>query len=192
MRRPARCRLNGVDVRDVDLEDLWSRIGLVPQRPFLFTGTVRSNLTFAAPSATDEQMWQALEVAQAADFVAAMPGGLDAHIDQGGTGVSGGQRQRLSIARAVIRRPDVYLFDESFSALDLATEARLHRALAPITAHAATVLVAQRVSTIKEADQILVLEDGRTVGLGNHDDLLTTCPTYQEIVDSQVRSGSAA
>jgi ATP-binding cassette subfamily B protein len=164
----------------------------VPQKPFLFSGTVASNLRHADPDATDEQLWDALRVAQAADFVAAMPGGLDAEITQGGTNVSGGQRQRLAIARAIVRRPGIYLFDDSFSALDLATDARLRAALAPITADATVLIVAQRVSTIRHADQILVLEDGQEVGLGSHDDLLETCPTYAEIVASQLAQSEAA
>ncbi|MGZ4675881.1 MAG: ABC transporter ATP-binding protein [Acidimicrobiia bacterium] len=184
--------VDGVDVREVDPELLWSRIGLVPQKPFLFSGTVASNLRHANPEATDEQLWAALEVAQARDFVAAMPGGLDARIAQGGSNVSGGQRQRLAIARALVRRPGVYLFDDSFSALDLATDARLRAALAPVVRDAVTVIVAQRVSTIRNADRILVLEDGEIVGLGRHDELLVTCPTYQEIVASQLTAEEAA
>jgi ATP-binding cassette subfamily B protein len=184
--------VDGVDVRDLDPETLWSRIGLIPQKPYLFTGTVASNLRHAHPDATDEELWTALEIAQATDFVAAMPGGLDARIAQGGSNVSGGQRQRLAIARALVRRPGIYLFDDSFSALDLATDARLRAALAPEVRDAVTVIVAQRVSTIKHADQILVIEDGRQVGLGSHDDLLASCPTYQEIVASQLTTEEAA
>jgi ATP-binding cassette, subfamily B, multidrug efflux pump len=178
--------VNGVDVRDVDPEVLWSRIGLVPQKPYLFSGTVRSNLQFAREDATDADLWEALEIAQGADFVRAMPGGLDAPIVQGGGNVSGGQRQRLAIARALVRRPEIYLFDDSFSALDLATDARLRAALAPVTADATVVIVAQRVSTIIDADQILVLEDGHVVGKGTHHELLEDCETYQEIVASQL------
>jgi ATP-binding cassette subfamily B protein len=185
-------RVDGVDVRELDLELLWSRIGLVPQKPFLFSGTVASNLRHADPDATDDDLWAALEVAQATDFVSAMPGGLDAPITQGGTNVSGGQRQRLAIARALVRKPSIYLFDDSFSALDLATDARLRAALVPWTADAAVVIVAQRVSTIANADQILVLEDGVTVGLGTHRELLETCPTYIEIVESQMSAEEAA
>ena len=185
-------RLGGVDVRDASLEDVWSRIGLVPQKPFLFTGTVASNLRYADPEATDDQLWEALRVAQAEDFVRAMDGGLDARIAQGGTNVSGGQRQRLAIARALVRRPDVYLFDDSFSALDVATDARLRAALRPWTADAVVLLVAQRVSTIIGADQIVVLEDGRVVGQGRHEELLETCPTYVEIVESQAVREEAA
>ena len=184
--------IDGVDVRDLDPQHLWSRIGLVPQKPYLFSGTVASNLRYGLQSATDDELWEALTIAQAADFVAAMPGGLDAVIAQGGSNVSGGQRQRLAIARALVRRPDLYLFDDSFSALDLATDARLRAALAPFTRDAAVIVVAQRVSTIAGADQILVLEDGEVVGLGTHDQLRLTCPTYEEIVASQLTSDEAA
>lgn len=180
------------DVREIDQETLWSRVGLVPQKPFLFSGTVATNLRHANPDATDEELWDALTIAQAADFVRAMPGGLDAPISQGGTNVSGGQRQRLAIARAVVRRPGIYLFDDSFSALDLATDARLRAALEPVIADAVTVIVAQRVSTIRHADQILVLEDGATMGIGTHEDLLASCPTYAEIVESQLTAEEAA
>jgi ATP-binding cassette subfamily B protein len=184
--------IGGVDVRDLDLQTLWRGIGLVPQRPYLFTGTVASNLRYGDPDATDDELWEALEIAQARDFVAAMDGGLEARIDQGGTNVSGGQRQRLAIARALVRRPDIFLFDDSFSALDLATDARLRAALVPHTQHAAIVIVAQRVSTIINADQILVLEHGTPVGLGTHRELLVSCPTYQEIVSSQLSGDEAA
>jgi ATP-binding cassette subfamily B protein len=184
--------VDGVDVRDLDPDTLWGRIGLVPQRPYLFSGTVASNLRFADPSASDEQLWAALEIAQATDFVRAMPGGLQATIAQGGSNVSGGQRQRLAIARALVRQPEIYLFDDSFSALDLATDARLRAALAPHTADATVIIVAQRVSTIIHADQILVLEDGEVVGLGTHAELLETCPTYREIVESQMTAEEAA
>jgi len=177
--------LDGVDVRDLAPEALWSRVGIVPQKPYLFSGTVASNLTYGKENATEDEMWAALSVAQAEDFVRAMPGGLDASIAQGGSNVSGGQRQRLAIARALIRQPEIYLFDDSFSALDLATDARLRAALSPNTSNSVVVVVAQRVSTIREADQILVLEGGHCVGLGTHEKLLTDCPTYQEIVDSQ-------
>ena len=184
--------VEGVDVRRLDPDVLWSRIGLVPQKAFLFSGTVASNLRYGKPDATDEEMWQALEIAQARDFVEAMPGGLEAPIAQGGTNVSGGQRQRLAIARAVIRRPAIYLFDDAFSALDLATDARLRAALAPHTTDAAALVVAQRVSTIIDADEILVLEDGEVVGRGTHDELLRDNPTYQEIVASQLTPEEAA
>ncbi|MEN3314355.1 MAG: ATP-binding cassette, subfamily multidrug efflux pump [Acidimicrobiaceae bacterium] len=184
--------VGGVDIRQLDPAILWNRIGLVPQKPYLFSGSVRSNLQYGKPDATDDELWTALQVAQAADFVAAMPRGLDATIEQGGTNVSGGQRQRLAIARALVRRPDIYLFDDSFSALDLATDARLRAALVPHTRDAAVVLVAQRVSTIRNADRIAVVEDGCVVGLGTHDELLASCPTYVEIVDSQRSAQEAA
>jgi ATP-binding cassette subfamily B protein len=185
-------RVGGIDVHDLDPDVLWSTIGLVPQRPYLFSGTVASNLQFGKPDATEEEMWGALEVAQAADFVRAMPGGLDARIEQGGTNVSGGQRQRLSIARALVRRPDIYVFDDSFSALDLATDARLRAALGPYTKDSAVVIVAQRVSTIASADNILVLDDGVVIGRGTHAELIRDCPTYAEIVQSQIGEKSAA
>jgi ATP-binding cassette subfamily B multidrug efflux pump len=180
--------VDGVDVRELDPETLWARIGFVPQKAWLFSGSVASNLRYGKPDATGDEMWTALEIAQAKDFVAAMPGGLESPIAQGGTTVSGGQRQRLAIARALIRRPEVYLFDDAFSALDVATDARLRRALAPLTADATVVIVAQRVFTIRDADQIVVLEDGAMVGLGTHDELLSSCPTYAEIVASQLRA----
>ena len=184
--------VDGVDVRELAPEVLWRRIGLVPQRPYLFSGTVATNLRFGDPAATDDELWNALEIAQAADFVRAMTNGLDTPINQGGTNVSGGQRQRLAIARALVHKPEIYLFDDSFSALDLATDARLRAALAPHTADAAVLIVGQRVSTISKADQILVLEDGHTVGLGTHSELLETCPTYAEIVASQITEEDAA
>jgi ATP-binding cassette subfamily B protein len=180
--------VDGTDVRNIDPEMLWSKIGFVPQSPYLFSGTVASNLRYGKPDATDEEMWEALEIAQARDFVSAMENGLDSPISQGGTNVSGGQRQRLQIARALIRKPEIYVFDDSFSALDLATDARLRRALRPITRESTVIIVAQRVSTIIDADQILVLEDGRRVGLGTHRELLETCPTYVEIVESQAQA----
>ena len=184
--------VNGVDVRELDPEVLWGSIGYVPQKAFLFTGTVASNLRFGRPDATDAELWEALEVAQAAGFVQTMPEGLDSPIAQGGTNVSGGQRQRLSIARALVARPEIYVFDDSFSALDLATDARLRDALEPRTRDAAVVIVAQRVSTIMRADQIVVLEDGAVVGLGTHEQLLDRCPTYAEIVASQLGEGAVA
>jgi ATP-binding cassette, subfamily B, multidrug efflux pump len=184
--------IDGVDIRELDPELLWSRIGLVPQKSYLFTGTVASNLRYGNPQATDEELWEALEVAQARDFVEAMPERLAAPIAQGGTNLSGGQRQRLSIARALVRKPEVYLFDDSFSALDLATDARLRAALRPRVADATVVIVGQRVSTIADADQIIVLENGEIVGLGTHDQLLKTCPTYIEIVESQLAAEPAA
>jgi ATP-binding cassette subfamily B protein len=183
--------IGGVDVRELDPDVLWHRIGLVPQRPFLFSGTVATNLRYGKPDATDAELWAALEVSAAADFVTTM-GGLDSWIAQGGTNVSGGQRQRLSIARALARRPDVYIFDDSFSSLDLATDAKVRSALVPYTAGSTVLVVAQRVSTVINADQILVLEDGRSVGLGTHSELLERCPTYVEIVASQASEEDAA
>ena len=183
--------VDGVDVRHLDPDALWSRIGLVPQKPYLFSGTVASNLLYGRPDATQEQMWEALRIAQAADFVEKLDGGLAAHIAQGGTNVSGGQRQRLSIARALVKEPAIYVFDDSFSALDVATDARLRAALAPATAERATLIVAQRVATIRGADEILVLEHGRIVGRGTHEELLAGNATYQEIVDSQLSAEEA-
>ncbi|HEX4727787.1 MAG TPA: ABC transporter ATP-binding protein [Jatrophihabitans sp.] len=177
--------IDGQDVRALDPDLLTTLIGLVPQRAYLFTGTVASNLRYGNPEATDAELWQALEVAQAADFVRAMPDGLESAVAQGGTNVSGGQRQRLAIARALVRKPEIYLFDDSFSALDLGTDARLRAALAPYTEQATVLIVAQRVSTIMDADQIIVLDDGAIVGVGRHEQLLSDCPTYAEIVDSQ-------
>ncbi|MEY2398862.1 MAG: ATP-binding cassette, subfamily multidrug efflux pump [Actinomycetota bacterium] len=178
--------VGGTDVRDIDTKVLSGKLGLVPQKPFLFSGTVRSTLQYGKPDATEDEMWAALRVAQAEDFVRNMPDQLDARIEQGGTNVSGGQRQRLSIARALIRRPEIYIFDDSFSALDLSTDARLRAALPEFTSESAVLIVAQRVSTISTADQIVVLEDGEMIGKGTHDELLATCPTYAEIVQSQI------
>jgi ATP-binding cassette subfamily B protein len=184
--------VDGVEVRECDAELLWSRIGLVPQKAFLFTGTVASNLRYGNPDATDKELWRALRVAQAEDFVREMPGQLEAPIAQGGTNVSGGQRQRLAIARALVKRPEVYVFDDSFSALDVATDARLRAALRHETADAAVIIVGQRVATIADADKILVLEHGEIVGCGTHEELLAHCPTYAEIVDSQLSAEEAA
>lgn len=184
--------VGGVDVRDLDPDTLGGKIGLVPQKAFLFSGTVASNLRYGKPDATEEELWHALRVAQAEDFVRAMPEGLDAPIVQGGGNVSGGQRQRLAIARALVRKPEIYLFDDSFSALDVATDARLRAALKPETAEAVVIIVSQRVATIVDAARILVLEDGAIVGDGTHDELLKTCPTYLEIVDSQLSAEEAA
>ncbi|THG35602.1 ABC transporter ATP-binding protein [Glaciibacter flavus] len=184
--------IDGVDVRDLEPDLLWSRIGLVPQKPYLFSGTVRSNLLYGKPDATDDELWHALEVAQARGFVGAMTGGLDAAVAQGGTNLSGGQRQRIAIARALVKRPEIYVFDDSFSALDVATDARLRRALRADVGDASMFVVAQRVSSIVDADLILVLEDGVIVDRGTHDELLETSPTYEEIVSSQLSAREAA
>lgn len=187
-----RVLVDGVDVRDLDPDTLWARIGLVPQKPYLFSGTIASNLRYGKPDATDEELWDALRVAQAEPFVLDKEGRLESEIAQGGTNVSGGQRQRLAIARALVKRPSVYIFDDSFSALDVATDARLRAALRPETASAAVLVVAQRVSTITGADLILVLDDGEIVGRGTHEELLTTNATYREIVESQLSAEEAA
>ncbi|MFF1251772.1 ABC transporter ATP-binding protein [Pseudarthrobacter sp. NPDC058329] len=179
-------RIDGVDVRELHPDLLWGHIGLVPQRPYLFSGTVRSNLLYGKPDATEDELWEALEIAQARDFVERMDEGLDAPISQGGTNVSGGQRQRLAIARALVKRPELYIFDDSFSSLDTGTDARLRQALKRSTAGATLVIIAQRVSSIVDADQILVLDDGRIVGRGTHSELLETSETYREIVSSQL------
>jgi ABC-type multidrug transport system fused ATPase/permease subunit len=184
--------VDGVDVREQSLETLWDGIGLVPQRAYLFGGTVAGNLRFGRADATDAELWHALEVAQAREFVESMPGRLDAVIDQGGTNVSGGQRQRLAIARAIVKRPAVYLFDDCFSALDAGTDNRLRGALKAEAARSTVVIVAQRVSTIMHAEQIIVLEDGRVVGIGAHDQLITGCTQYREIVASQLGEEAAA
>ena len=184
--------IGGTDVRQADPEALWAQMGLVPQQPFLFAGTVASNLRLGREEATDDELWEALEVAQAKDFVSKMDGGLEAPIAQGGTNVSGGQRQRLAIARALVRRPDILIFDDSFSALDVSTDARLREAMGPATAGITKVIVAQRVSTIVEADQILVLDGGHLVGSGTHTELLATCSVYREIVTSQLGAEAAA
>ncbi|MFJ4210438.1 ABC transporter ATP-binding protein [Paenarthrobacter sp. NPDC089675] len=185
-------RMDGVDIRELHPDLLWGHIGLVPQKPYLFSGTVRSNLLYGKPDATDDELWQALSVAQARDFVEQMEGGLDAPISQGGTNVSGGQRQRLAIARALVKRPELYIFDDSFSSLDTATDARLRQALRHHTNGATLVIIAQRVSSIADADQILVLDDGRIVGQGTHDELLESSETYREIVSSQLAAEEAA
>lgn len=178
--------VQGVDVARADLDELWKGIGLVPQRPFLFSGTIASNLRFGREEATDDELWHALEIAQAADFVREKPEGLDAPIAQGGTNVSGGQRQRLAIARAIVRQPDILVFDDSFSALDLTTDARLRQALWRELPQVTKIVVAQRVSTIVDADRILVLDDGKIAGYGTHEQLLETSTTYQEIAQSQM------
>jgi ATP-binding cassette subfamily B multidrug efflux pump len=184
--------VDGVDVKHREPEELWARIGAVPQRAYLFTGTIATNLRFGNPDANDDALWAALEVAQAKDFVEQMPQKLDAPVAQGGTNLSGGQRQRVAIARALLRAPGVFLFDDAFSALDLATEARLRAALRPRLADAAMIVVAQRIASIRDADQILVLEGGKLVGRGRHDELIASCPTYAEIVTSQVEQTEAA
>ncbi|TYB39211.1 ABC transporter ATP-binding protein [Micromonospora sp. AP08] len=185
-------RIGGHDVRTLDRAALSTMVGLVPQRPYLFSGTVASNLRYGRPDATDDDLWRALDLAQARDFVARMPGGLDAEIAQGGTNVSGGQRQRLAIARTLVQRPRIYLFDDSFSALDYATDKALRAALSEVTADATVVIVAQRISTIRDADRIVVLDDGRVVGAGSHRELMRTCSTYREIVLSQQTEMEAA
>lgn len=181
-----RVLVDGLDVRDVRPADVWSAIGLVPQKALLFTGTIADNLRFGRADATDDELWDALRIAQAEDFVRAMPEGLASPVSQGGSNFSGGQRQRLAIARAIVKRPRIYLFDDSFSALDYATDAALRAALKPVTADAAVVIVAQRISTIRAADRILVLDEGRAVGTGTHEELMETCEVYREIVLSQL------
>ncbi|MFD9025861.1 ABC transporter ATP-binding protein [Streptomyces parvulus] len=184
--------VDGVDVRDVDPKVLARIVGLVPQKPYLFAGTVATNLRYGNPDATDEELWHALEVAQAKDFVAALEDGLDAPVAQGGTNVSGGQRQRLAIARTLVQRPEIYLFDDSFSALDYATDAALRAELGRETAEATVVIVAQRVATIRDADRIVVLDEGRVVGVGRHHELMADNETYREIVLSQLTEAEAA
>ena len=184
--------IDGVDVREQTLEQVWSRIGLVPQRAYLFSGTVASNLRFGNEDATDDELWHALEVAQARDFVEEMPGGLESPIDQGGTNVSGGQRQRLAIARALVKKPAILLFDDCFSALDAGTDARLRAALRADTKNSTVLIVAQRVSTIMHADRIIVLDEGRVAGIGVHSELVSSCEPYREIVDSQLGAAAVA
>jgi ATP-binding cassette subfamily B protein len=178
--------IDGVDVRKLGLENLWSLIGVVPQKAFLFSGTVATNLRYGNENADNDDLWHALTIAQAKEFVTSMEGGLDAEIDQGGTNVSGGQRQRLAIARAIVKKPKVYIFDDSFSALDFKTDQMLRAALHKETREATVIIIAQRVGTIMRADQIVVLDSGSVVGIGTHDELMKTCETYQEIVYSQL------
>jgi ATP-binding cassette subfamily B protein len=184
--------IDGVDVRDMDRSDVWARIGLVPQKAFLFGGTVASNIRFGSADATDDEIWRALEIAQARDFVEEMEAGLDAPVAQGGSNVSGGQRQRLAIARAIVKEPPIYIFDDSFSALDFATDARLRAALDRELGSATVIIVAQRVGTIRNADRIVVMDDGRVVGVGTHRELLADNETYREIVYSQLSEAEAA
>jgi ATP-binding cassette, subfamily B, multidrug efflux pump len=183
--------IEGVDIRAMDREDVWARIGMIPQKAFLFSGTVRSNLRFGKEDATEDELWRALEIAQGRDFVSEMEGGLDAPIAQGGTNVSGGQRQRLSIARAIVKDAPIFIFDDSFSALDFATDARLRAALDRELSDATVIIVAQRVGTILNADQILVMDAGEIVGVGTHRQLLETNETYREIVYSQLSESEA-
>jgi ATP-binding cassette subfamily B protein len=184
--------VDGIDVRELSQPDLWARIGLVPQRAFLFSGTVASNLRDGDERASDDDLWHALRVAQAAEFVSEMPDGIDAKVSQGGTNLSGGQRQRLATARAVVKRPEIYIFDDSFSALDFATDARLRSALRAEIQDSTVIIVAQRVGTILHADRIVVLAEGRIAGVGTHDELMQTCETYQEIVYSQLSAEEVA
>lgn len=179
--------LNGIDLRKMPQEQLRDHIAYVQQRAWLFAGTIRGNLQYSNPNASDEVLWHALEVAQAADFVRSLPDGLDAFVAQGGTNFSGGQKQRLSIARALVKRPDLYIFDDSFSALDFKTDAALRRELAKETGDAAVLIIAQRVSTIRHAQQIIVLHEGEPVGIGTHDELLANCSVYREIYESQTK-----
>jgi ATP-binding cassette subfamily B multidrug efflux pump len=185
-------RLDGINVREQSLEGIWSEIGLVPQRALLFGGTIAENLRYGDPDATDEQLWQALEIAQVKDFVAEIPEKLEAHVSQGGTNFSGGQRQRLSIARAVVKQPRIYILDDSFSALDYSTDAKLRAALELAASNSTVLIVAQRISTILRADQIIVLDRGHIAGIGTHQSLMKDCETYREIVLSQLSPEEAA
>ena len=185
-------KLDGLDIREQSLEGIWSEIGLVPQRSFLFGGSVAENLRYGDAKATDEQLWVALEIAQAADFIKETPGGLEARVAQGGTNFSGGQRQRLSIARAIVKRPQIYILDDSFSALDYTTDAKLRASLEQSATDATVLVVAQRISTILNADQIIVLDEGKIVGIGTHHELMGDCTTYREIVLSQLSPDEAA
>jgi len=184
--------VDDVDVREMERADLWGRIGLIPQRAFLFGGTIASNLRYGDEEATDQDLWHALEIAQAREFVEEMPERLEAPVAQGGTNVSGGQRQRIAIARALVKRPPIYVFDDSFSALDFRTDARLRAAIRQDLAEATVIIVAQRVGTILHADRIVVLEDGSVAGIGTHEELMRTCETYREIVLSQLSEEEVA
>jgi ATP-binding cassette subfamily B protein len=184
--------LDGIDVRDQSLESLWSELGVVPQRSFLFGGTVAQNLRYGKSDATDQELWNALEIAQARDFIEELPEKLEARVAQGGTNFSGGQRQRLSIARALVKKPQILIFDDSFSALDYTTDSKLRSALHEVMSHTTMIVVAQRVSTILKADQIVVLDQGRVVGIGTHTELMKSSETYQEIVLSQLSPEEAA
>jgi ATP-binding cassette subfamily B protein len=184
--------VDGIDVRELAQEDLWAKIGFIPQRAFLFSGTVASNLRYGDDDASDDELWDALRIAQGDDFVTEMPEGLEAPISQGGASVSGGQRQRLAIARALVKRPEIYVFDDSFSALDFKTDSLLRAALKGETAEATVLIVAQRVSTIMHADRIVVLDEGRICGMGPHEELMESCETYREIVYSQLSEGEVA
>ena len=184
--------VDGVDIREMREEDLRDKIGFVPQKAFLFSGTVASNLRYAKPDAADDELWHALRIAQAADFVAEMPGQLEAPVSQGGTNLSGGQRQRIAMARALVKRPDIYVFDDSFSALDFKTDAALRAALQEEVDDAIVFIVAERVSTIMNADRIIVLDQGEIVGMGTHEELMEKCPVYREIVFSQLSEEEVA
>jgi len=184
--------VDGVEVRRMDRQDLWRRIGMIPQKAYLFGGTIAGNLRYGDEQASEDDLWKALDIAQGKDFVAEMPEGLEAPISQGGTNVSGGQRQRLAIARALVKRPDIYVFDDSFSALDFRTDAHLRAALARELGDATVIIVAQRVGTILHADRIVVLDEGRIAGIGTHAELMKTCETYREIVLSQVTEEEVA
>ena len=187
-----RVLVDGVDVREIDPDVLWSKVSLVPQKAYLFSGTIASNLRYGDPSATDEQLWQALRVAQSDDFIAEKDGQLEAEVAQGGTNFSGGQRQRLSIARALVKQPEIYVFDDAFSALDVTTDAKLRAALSKTTQDATVLIVAQRISTIRHADQIIVLDNGQIEAIGTHAELLANSATYREIVESQQSIEEAA